>query len=75
MRHIIMAPEPVGDLTEWSCSYRTAQGTVSYEWKGKDGVVRLDVSVPEGAEATVIMPDGQEYNIGEGKKTFKTIMS
>ena len=75
MRHIIIAPQPVGDLTECSCSYGTAQGTVSSEWKVKDGVFRLDVSVPEGAEATVIMPDGQEYNIGEGKKTFKTIMS
>ena len=34
-----------------------------------------ELEIPEGAEATVIMPDGQEYNIGEGKKTFKTIMS
>lgn len=74
MRRIIIAPQPVGNLTECSCTYETPYGTVSCEWKVKKGVFRLDVRVPDGVEATVVMPGGKEYNIGKGKESVKAIL-
>lgn len=75
MKHVIIAPEPVGEMTSCRCSYRTICGTVSSSWSTDGNDFFLTVSVPEGVTATVILPDGSRHHVGSGENFFKTILS
>lgn len=68
-RHIVLKPTPVGDLKWAEYSTETAYGDLAVRWDiRKDGKFRLKVNVPEGAHATVYMPDGSDpVELGPGK--------
>lgn len=74
MEHIIIAPQPVSGLDSCRCSYMTPHGKVSSSWQKDGKEFGLEVSVPDGATATVILPDGSSHRARAGKSFFKTIM-
>ena len=69
---ITIAPHPVGDLT-WCCgASESAYGQVQVKWhvdevKGGRDSFTLDVDIPKGGSAEVILPySGRRMTIGEG---------
>ncbi|UAL12617.1 alpha-L-rhamnosidase [Caulobacter segnis] len=55
-RVITVAPKPVGTVNGASATYRSTLGEVKSAWRREGGVIALDVDVPAGARATVLLP-------------------
>jgi len=58
-RHIRIAPHPEEDLNGASGTIETIRGTVSSTWSRSPGTIRLDVTIPVGADATVLVPQDE----------------
>jgi alpha-L-rhamnosidase len=67
---LLIAPAFVGDLTSVSARYATPRGPVSTSWRRSGRSVRLDVSVPAGATATVRLPGRSDQRVGSGEFGF-----
>lgn len=71
MKHIVIAPQPVGGLTYCSGSYQSLYGPVRSDWRIEADSFELTVEVPANTTATVILPDGKIYrNVGSGIHRF-----
>ena len=69
-REILIAPNP-GPLTSAEVAVETPRGRVASRWR-KDGAnFRLEVEVPKGAKATVILPSGARKSLRSGKQTLQ----
>ena len=64
-RHIRIEPHPEEDLTWASGTIETIRGTVSSSWSHSPGVIRLNVIIPAGADATVLVPQEPEMTAME----------
>ncbi|HTV55644.1 MAG TPA: alpha-L-rhamnosidase C-terminal domain-containing protein, partial [Terriglobia bacterium] len=60
-RHIVIDPDVVEDLHWASGTIHTIRGTVSSAWVHKPGEIALHVVVPDGADATVMMPQEEQW--------------
>jgi alpha-L-rhamnosidase len=67
-KHIIMRPEPVGDLQFVKASHRSPYGLIASEWQRKDGVFRWDITVPVNTTATVYVPANSVESVTESGK-------
>lgn len=63
-RDLLIRPRP-GTLTAARASYESVRGLVSAGWTTVDGVLRLDVTVPPGATATVHVPTADPGGVRE----------
>ena len=71
MKHIVIAPQPVGGLTYCSGSYQSLYGPVRSDWRIEVDSFELTVEIPINTTATVILPDGKKYrNVGSGIHRF-----
>ncbi len=66
--HILIKPEPVGDIKWAETSYQTIHGEVFCSWKISDGDIVLKVKIPANCKATVVIPQPDAENIREGDK-------
>jgi alpha-L-rhamnosidase len=64
-RKIILRPQPAGDLTWATGSYKSLLGTISSAWKLENKRFTYNIAVPVGASAEVWIPSG---NITESGK-------
>jgi alpha-L-rhamnosidase len=55
-KHILMKPEPSGDLTFVNASYRSAYGLIQSEWGIQSGRFFWNVVIPPNSDATVTLP-------------------
>ncbi|MDE6787004.1 MAG: alpha-L-rhamnosidase, partial [Muribaculaceae bacterium] len=62
-KEFIINPEPVGDITSASVSFRSPYGMITNEWKIEDGIFRENVTVPVGTRATISLPASSIENI------------
>lgn len=72
-QHIIIEPQMVGTLTWAKASYLSPQGLIVCHWMAspdRDNWT-VDISIPEGADAEVRLPDGSCRQVGAGKHTYK----
>lgn len=68
---ITVAPRPVGDLTSAAASLRTIHGEVRSAWTRANGQLTMDVLVPPGVEATVIVPTARPDAVQEGRRRLR----
>lgn len=64
-----VAPRPGGGLTSARSTHDTVRGRAESAWRAVDGALHLDVVVPEGSLATVVLPlhpDGLTVEVGPG---------
>lgn len=55
--HVIIRPEPVGDLTWVRAETHTVRGKIASSWqRDKHGALGLKVEIPVGSTATVLVP-------------------
>jgi len=55
-RRIWIHPQIVGALRFVSASYKSVLGSIASRWQLHDNILRLDVSIPPGATATISIP-------------------
>jgi alpha-L-rhamnosidase len=67
-KHIIMRPEPAGDLQFVKASHRSPYGLIASEWERKDGVFRWKVTIPANTTATVYVPAASAESVTENGK-------
>jgi alpha-L-rhamnosidase len=56
MRHIIIKPQPVGDVKSVNAAWDSFRGPVSVEWHRDQGTFRLAVDIPPGTSADLYLP-------------------
>jgi hypothetical protein len=66
--HILIKPEPVGDIKWAETSYQTIHGEVFCSWKISDRDIVLKVKIPANCKATVVIPQPDAEKIREGVK-------
>ena len=65
-------PLPGGGITWVKCKKETPYGTIMSNWKIEDGKFKLDVRVPFGTKAQVLLPDGQTLFVSNGEYHYET---
>jgi len=69
---ITIRPAMVQGVSWVKCTYRSALGRISSEWRQGPGLTSIDIGVPSGATATLILPvkmvpSSPEYALPKGK--------
>ncbi|HNT34063.1 MAG TPA: glycoside hydrolase family 78 protein, partial [bacterium] len=67
-RHIVIQPEPVGDLSWVKARYESAQGLIVSEWEKSDGRFTLSLSLPANTSAIVSLPASSNSTVLESGK-------
>jgi alpha-L-rhamnosidase len=67
-KHIVMRPQPVGDLSFVKASHRSPYGTIRSEWTRKDRTFDWRVTIPPNTTATVYVPASGATAVTEGGK-------
>lgn len=73
-RAMRIAPQPGGGLTHATLTHDTVHGRVTVDWRIVDHRLRVEVSVPEGTRATVVLPrhpDGLAEEVAAGNHTWE----
>jgi hypothetical protein len=68
--HVILRPQPVGDLTSARASYASVRGRIASGWMKKEGRFTLDVVIPPNATATVFLPAKSVAGVREGGRSL-----
>jgi hypothetical protein len=56
LRHIVISPQPVGDVKWVKASWDSFRGPVSVEWHRDQGTLRITVDIPPGIAADLDLP-------------------
>lgn len=72
LSHLILQPEPVGDVTWVKASWDSPRGLIAVEWRIEGGKFRYAVDLPPGVAAEVRMPAGAPQSIGSGHHTLES---
>jgi alpha-L-rhamnosidase len=65
-------PRPGGGLTWARTRHDSPYGPIEVRWRLLDGALHLDVVVPGGASATVVLPDGTRHETAAGRHSFES---
>jgi alpha-L-rhamnosidase len=66
-RQFEVRPRPGGGITGASGCHVGPFGPIKVAWQATDGSMELDVLVPGGTRARVVMPGGQPHEVGPGR--------
>jgi alpha-L-rhamnosidase len=73
-KHIVLRPEPTGDLTFARATHRSPYGLIVSDWKkGSDGTFRWNITVPTNATATAYVPARNGDAISEGGRELSQV--
>ena len=70
-RHVVIAPQPGGGLTHARAALRTMYGEVVSAWQLSEAGLRLQVTVPPNARATVRLPASKLAQVTESGQPLK----
>ena len=74
-RHIIMKPVPDKRLGHLEASYKSAAGEIRSAWRYEGDQWLWDITIPEGATASVTLPGSAETKeYGSGSHSFKVAL-
>ena len=73
-RHVVFAPQMVGDVTWAKTSFDTPHGMVSCHWTRdlSKGNWTVEVTVPDESDAEVCLPNGRRVKVKGGKHRFSS---
>jgi hypothetical protein len=72
-RGMVIAPEPVGDLTWAEGRVDTVRGEVAVRWEKRPGRFLLKVRVPANTEAAVDLPAADGERVSEGGQPLERV--
>ncbi len=64
-RHIVILPEPVGDVRSAQTTYESPYGQIVADWQDNDDAFILRVEVPANSSASVYLPTTDTALISE----------
>ena len=67
-KHILIHPQPGGDITQVRASHNTLYGRVTSAWESKNEVFDLRIKIPANTRATVRLPNALIKNVTESGK-------
>jgi len=70
-KHIIIHPQPCGNLTEAQASYDSIQGKIATKWMLENGKFSLHVTIPVNTTAIVILPTMNVSSVKESGRKIK----
>ncbi|GAA4777089.1 glycoside hydrolase family 78 protein [Microbacterium gilvum] len=73
-RTVRIAPRPGGGLTSARARHASPYGDIAVSWTLSDGVFVLEVQVPVGVTAEVVLPSGETSTVSHGSHRFSTPM-
>lgn len=69
-RRVRVQPVP-GEGIDWvRATYESRVGPIAVEWRTAEGAFTLDVTIPDGVPADVVLPDGTTHEVTGGTHTF-----
>ncbi len=68
-QHIIMKPQPVGNVSFVKASHRSPYGLIESHWSRTDEDFLWDVTIPANTSATLYIPAASEGSVAESGKT------
>ena len=73
-RRLLVRPLPGGGLRHAAAAHETPYGRAEVTWTRADGTLAVDVLVPGGTTAQVVLPgdDGEPAEVGSGRHRFTT---
>jgi|GEM_PF-355510 len=70
-KHIVIRPQPVGDITHAKAEYHSPYGMIKTSWEKTATSFVLNVSIPANTTAAIFLPDGSKpVNTGSGTYTY-----
>ncbi len=66
-KHMIMRPQPGGDLTSATAELHSVYGPIRSAWTLKDGTFDWQITVPANTTATVYVPTPADEQVHEGE--------
>jgi alpha-L-rhamnosidase len=69
-KRVLIKPQPMGDLTWAKASHQTAAGKLSTSWKLTSGRFELELEIPSGCNAEVVLPNGERFKATSGNHQF-----
>jgi alpha-L-rhamnosidase len=72
-RSVLVAPQPIGDLTWASTRHTSAYGDVAVRWERVGGRLVIDVTVPPNTQAVVRLPRHEDQRVGSGRHRFDVV--
>jgi len=70
-RHILLCPEPVGDLKWASGYYDSMNGRIESKWSIEEGIFHWQITVPPNTRAEVHVPAAEPDIVTESGKTIE----
>lgn len=70
-RRFRLAPTVVDGLDAVSAHRRAAGGEIRAGWRREGEEIRLDLRVPPGSTAEVVLPDGRRDEVGPGESSWR----
>ena len=70
-KKVLIKPQINYRLKNVNFSFESIRGKFEICWKCKDGKFNLDIVIPNGVEAEIILPNKKNYNIKEGKYSYE----
>lgn len=69
-RKVLIAPEP-GPMESASAAFDSPSGKIAVDWKQGAKEFAMTVTIPEGVEATAIMPNGDHHVLKSGTSNLR----
>jgi alpha-L-rhamnosidase len=70
-RRFRVAPRPGGGIRWAETHHESPFGTIDVRWEQRDAGIRLDVTVPPGTAADVVLPSGETTELASGTHTLR----
>ena len=67
-KHIVMKPQPVGDLKFVKATHRSPYGLIASDWRRSGGKFDWHITVPANTTATVYVPAKSAESVTESGK-------
>ena len=73
-RHIVIAPQMVGNLTWANTSFKSPKGYIECHWTASPDRSQwtMDVTIPQGSDAEIHLPDGICKKVSAGEYAFSS---
>ena len=69
---VTLEPRPCERLGFVRCSVKTPRGALESNWYYTEGGIRYEFVIPEGMDATIVLPDGRSEKVGAGSYCYST---
>jgi alpha-L-rhamnosidase len=74
-KHILIQPQPGGNLTYAKASYQSLYGRIASSWEWKDDCFHLTVTIPSNTRATIRLPHANLNEVWEGDEPLSRVPS